>query len=363
MKRVMVWSVAIVALLTAGLVAFRYYKQRQVAKQIAITSPNGIAALEKVRLAGVDQWIQIRGHDRAKPLLLFLHSGPGFPEMPFSQVNAGLEKEFVVVHWDQRGSGKSFSSHVPKSSMNVEQFVSDTHELIELLIQRFGRKKVLLVAHSWGTLVGALTASRYPELLHGYVGIGQVVNPPESERWAYRFALNVARKIGNKKAAGELIKIGLPPYNRVADYNKMRKWVERFSNLKRYQPSPARFVWLAFCSPAYSWRDLIKIPLGANFSFSQLWREAFYKTDLVREVPHIEVPTYFFEGRHDYTVTVTAALAQDYFNVLDAPRGKQLTWFENSAHWPQLKEPEKFRATLVEIGRKLPLDLGPDSKP
>src|SRR6266446_2159011 len=128
MKRVMLWSIAILALLTLALVAFRAYEQRQVAKRIAIRSPEGIESLEKVRLGGIDQWIQIRGHNRSHPVMLFLHSGPGFPEMPFSHVNAALEENFVVVHWDQRGAGKSYSSDIPVSSMNIEQFISDTRE-------------------------------------------------------------------------------------------------------------------------------------------------------------------------------------------------------------------------------------------
>ena len=347
------WSIAIVVLLALALAVFRVFEQHQVAKRMAITSANGIAALERVQLGGTDQWIQIRGWDQHKPVLLFLHSGPGFPEMPFSYVNAELEKEFVVVQWDQRGAGKSYSTALDQRSMNVEQFVSDTRELCELLGHRFGGK-IFLVAHSWGTLIGTLTASRYPELFRAYVAIGQVVDPPESERLAYQFAVEKAGEVQNDKAVIDLKKLGEPPYKRVADYEKMKTWVARFSDQPRYQPSPARFAWLAFCSPAYSWHDLVNIPLGMRFSFSELWREAFYQTNLAKQAPRIEVPFYLLEGRHDYTVTVTAAMAERYFDRIDAPQGKQVVWFENSAHWPQLTEPDKFNAALGEIARKTP---------
>src|SRR6267154_827683 len=125
-----------------GVVVWRFFLQHTTASRLKIASPPGIASLEKVRLGGIDQWIQIRGEDRAKPLLLFLHSGPGFPEMPFSHVNAALERNFVIVQWDQRGAGKSYSLSVPENSMTIEQFISDTHQLVELLLARFGRTKL-----------------------------------------------------------------------------------------------------------------------------------------------------------------------------------------------------------------------------
>ena len=331
-----------------GVAVLRFYLQRTTADRIKIISPAGIASLERVRLGGVEQWIQIRGEDRAKPVLLFLHSGPGFPEMPFSYVNAALEKEFVVVQWDQRGAGKSYSSSISESSMTIEQFIADTHELVQLLLQRFGRAKLILVAHSWGSIVGTLTVAKYPELFDAYVGISQAVNPPESERMMYRFALETAAKRGNEKAAVELKRIGLPPYQSFADYRTMKGWVHYFRDAGYSEISPWKFAWLALASPAYSWADLLRLVLGMRFSFSHLWQEVFYRTDLLKQVPKVDVPVYFFLGRHDRTVTASAAMAERYFKELEAPKGKHLIWFERSGHWPQLEEPEKFCAVLTE---------------
>jgi proline iminopeptidase len=331
----------------AGLVLARIYLQHKTAARIKITSPAGIASLENVRLGGVDQWVQIRGDDRTKPILLFLHSGPGFPEMPFSHVNAPLEKEFVVVQWDQRGAGKSYSSSIPENSMTIEQFISDTHELAQLLLKRFGRSKLYLVAHSWGSMVGALTVAKYPELFDAYVGISQAANAPESERIMYRFALETATRQGNEKATTELKRIGLPPYKSFADYRTMKGWVHHFRDAGYSEISPWKFARLALASPAYSWGDLLRLVLGMRFSFSHLWQEAFYRTDLFKQAPKLDVPVYFFLGRHDRTVTASAALAERYFKDLEAPKGKHLIWFERSGHWPPLEEPEKFRAALI----------------
>ncbi|MFN2507901.1 MAG: alpha/beta fold hydrolase [Chthoniobacterales bacterium] len=345
LKAIAIGAGVLVLIAIATLVVFRIIAQRGVAGRIRISSPGGIASLEKVRLGGVDQWIQIRGHDRTKPILLFLHGGPGFPQMPFSHLNAELEQHFVVVQWDQRGAGKSYSWSIPDESMRVDQFVADTRELTVLLLQRFKAEKCYLVAHSWGSLVGALTVARYPELFHAYVGIGQVAGLPETQQVRYQFALDSARKDNNTAAVAELTRIGRPPHSDFDHCKIMEKWVNHYAAEEHRSYPPSRFARLAFGSPAYSWVDLAKIPLGFRYSFSHLWREIFYETNVFEKVPRIEVPVYFFIGRYDWVVS--ADVAERYFNALDAPRRKQLIWFERSAHWPHFAEPEKYREMLV----------------
>jgi len=340
-------ALTLVLLLLAAVVTIgvlRGYWQRRSADRIRITSPNGIASLEKISLGGVNQWIQIRGDDTAKPILLFLHGGPGFPQMPFAHLNAELEQHFVVVQWDQRGAGKSYSRSVPDESMRMAQFVSDAHELVQLLLARFGARKCYLVAHSWGSLFGAQLVARYPDLFFSYVGIGQTVDLPQSEQVLYQFALDSAQSERNEKAIADLERIGRPPHSD-ADHKFMEKWVTYYSEREHPSLSRSWMTRLAFESPAYSWLDLFKIPIGVRYSYQRLWREIFYETSLFKQAPRIDVPVYFFLGRHDKVVT--SEVAQRYFDALDAPRGKQIVWFEQSGHWPHFEEPEKYRATLI----------------
>ena len=332
----------------ASLVIVRAVWQRQTAHRIKIDSATGISSLEKVRIGGIDQWISIRGWNREHPLLLLLHGGPGFPGMPFAHVTAELEKHLVVVRWDQRGAGKSYSSSIPEHSMNIDQFVADTAELTDLLRQRFNKPRILLGAHSWGTMIGALTVAKSPERFSAYLSVCQAANAAESERLMYRGALEKATATGNDRAVSELTALGMPPYDEFRDYDRMTDWISRFSNAEHPPVSRGHFVRLALESPLYSWGDLVRIPLGAKFSFSQLWREAFYETDLFTQVPRIDVPVFFFLGRHDHTATASAALAERYFAALEAPRGKQLIWFENSGHWPHLEEPARFEQAVIE---------------
>ena len=148
----------------------------------AYTAPikgvNSISLLEKVSIGGTNQWITVRGEDRRNPILLYLHGGPGHAEMGSNPRFKELEKRYVVVNWDQRGSGKSFSPNLSKETLNVDQFLSDTHEMVEMLKKRFGREKIYLVGHSWGSLLGMIEISKHPESLYAYVGVGQFADLP-----------------------------------------------------------------------------------------------------------------------------------------------------------------------------------------
>ena len=138
--------------------------------------PEGIALLESVTLGGHRQWVLVRGADKTNPILLFLHGGPGSPYMGLAHAFQGdLEKHFVVVQWDQRGSGKSFPD-TPPGSMTVDQFRADTHELVLWLRQRFHRDKIYLLGHSWGAFLGISEAKSHPENLYAYIGAGQMID-------------------------------------------------------------------------------------------------------------------------------------------------------------------------------------------
>jgi pimeloyl-ACP methyl ester carboxylesterase len=311
----------------------------------AIATPHGIASLEKVKLGGVEQWILVRGNDVKAPVLLFVHGGPGSPEMPLArQFGPGLEKSFVVVHWDQRGAGKSFHSGIPPESMNVAQFIADAHELALLLRARFAADKIYLVGHSWGSLLGILTVHQYPELFYAYVGIGQVVELSRNEAISYQFVLNQAETRNKPLAAANLKRIGPPPYSGMAELMVQRRYLSKFGGAVYKKPEGGGMVSRALKSTEYTPLDYLRYAGGTYFSIKQMWDEVL-TYNLFEQVPSLDVPVYFFEGRHDYNTPWE--LVQEYYDKLDAPRGKTLIWFEDSAHSPNLEEPERFADMLT----------------
>jgi pimeloyl-ACP methyl ester carboxylesterase len=316
--------------------------------------PNGeilrrsIAEVAYLQLGGLDQWVMIRGEDVANPLLVLLHGGPGFPEMRLLRFfNAPLEKDFTVVYWEQRGTGKSFHPRIPKSSMTVEQFIIDLDDLVDAMRERFGKDKVAIYGHSWGSALGVLYAVRFPHKVAAFVGAGQVGDWSASEVRSYEFLLTEAERRGNHKALRELRAIGPPPHT--GQRQMMQgKWQTLFLGMVRGM-SMWRLSRIILGKPESSVLDLPNILRGTKFSTYAMWEEVS-ALNLTKVAPVIAVPVFFFIGRHDHVIAPETSVA--YFDVLAAP-SKRLVWFEESAHEPPFEEPEKFNAAMVELVRPL----------
>jgi pimeloyl-ACP methyl ester carboxylesterase len=346
-------SVPLRSVLSLSLAPFVYFRNHQsevLKRALQINTDTGIQSMEAVQLGGVDQWILIRGQHVNNPLLLVLHGGPGLPLMPFHTINASLEEHFTVIHWDQRGSGKSYSPSIDPASMTLDQLLSDTEELVQYLLKRFHREKLYLMGYSCGSVLGLTTVSRHPELFEAYIGVGQIVNMPESEAISYNFVMEHALKSQNIIAIKELELIGAPPYKNHRSMLEERMWVNTFGGFFYNGAKNLTFYKTGFMSPDYSLTDIRKLFKGMDFTAKHLW-QAFYQTNFFETIHQIDVPVHFIAGRHDYVVPQT--VLEHYFNQLSAPQGKSLTWFEESAHWPFLEEPEAFHETLVNFHREL----------
>jgi pimeloyl-ACP methyl ester carboxylesterase len=332
-------------LFVAGLLAYRAQQRAALRAATAITTPNGIETLEAITLNGVAQWILVRGEDRAKPVLLWLHGGPGQPTMTLAhRYDRELVKQFVVVHWDQRGAGKSYHPALSPAQLTPPQLVADTHALVLKLRARFNVPKIYLLGHSWGSQLGALTVARYPELFFAYIGVGQAVSVPAGYQLVYPALVARARAAGNQAALRELVALGPPPYTNTTQLGVLGKWMAAFGGLAQ-QPQRSLLI-EALLSPAYSLHDVYRYIRGASFS-ARAMLDDLDQIDLRTKVPRLDVPVYIVQGRHD--LAAPAALAERYFDALVAPQGKQLIWFEHAAHAPPWEQPTAFQQVLQRV--------------
>jgi pimeloyl-ACP methyl ester carboxylesterase len=308
--------------------------------------PGSIAEITYLRLGGLEQWVMIRGERITNPALIVLHGGPGMSETSFfRRCNAALEKSFTVVYWDQRGTGKSFDRNIATSSMTVDQFIADLDELVDVVRKRIGQGQVVILGHSWGSVLGALYAARFPEKVALYIGCAQIGDAAAGEAGSYAYALAAAQRLDNRKALKELRAMGPPPHS-ASDLFKERTWVSRFDG----QFSP-RAVWkmarLVLGTPESSIVDLPNLMRGFRFSIDAMWAEVS-RLNLLTLVPALQMPVFFFLGRRDHWVPPETSVA--YIDALRAP-SKTLVWFEESGHEMFVDEPAKFNATVTEMVR------------
>lgn len=318
----------------------------------AVSGENAVASLETVNIGGVDQTMLIRGDDTNNPILLYLHSGPGTTEMvSFRSYHRELEKHFTVVIWEQRGTGKSYHHSMPDGSMTIDTMVSDAGEVIQYLLNKFGQQKLFVIGHSWGSLLGILTAQKYPELIYAYVGSGQEVNLSEGERISYRFALDQATKHNNAQAIKELEEINRDDdyltikdnYSWYDDLIMQRKWLVKFGG-ETYSKSNSFLVVPSLLPSEYTLGDFIRFGQGAQFSLKALWPQIM-QVNFMKSASSLSIPVYFLQGRHDYNTP--SSLVEGYYEALDAPY-KELIWFENSAHHPMYEEALKYDQILID---------------
>ena len=301
-----------------------------------------------VTVNGLRQGMFVQSTDASRPVLLFLHGG--MPELFLTQrYPTGLERDFTVVWWEQRGAGLSYRPDIPSETMTLEQFIADAVSVTDYLRARYDTQKVYLMAHSGGTLIGLHAAHRRPELYHAYIGVAQTVHQVESERLAYEYLLARFREIGDARMVRRLeadpvtTSGGVPAaYLAVRDRAMHRLGVGTTHDMR----SVLTGIFLpSLTSSHYTPGEKLRLWRGKLASgVSALWDEML-AADLASEVTELSLPVYFFHGVHDYTVNYR--LAKAYLQKLKAPV-KGFYSFARSAHSPVMEEPERARSIMRE---------------
>lgn len=354
MKGLFVLSFAVILIAAGSLFGIRRYQQHVNAETFAIRSANGINESGYVRIGGIEQWVQIRGQDRNNPVLLCLHGGPGGTWIPVTRLFLGWEKDFTVVFWDQRGAGKTLKSTGPgiAATMSVDRMAADGLELAEHLRTRLGKKKLILLGHSFGSLLGVKMVKARPDLFHAFVGTGQVADLPRSVEMEYARLQEEARKAGDAQSGRALQALGPPPFK------NLRQVAAYFELVGKYQPPADNAAMDAMKRsllspvPGYSLKDEINRFKG--FSAVPPWSlyEELLRAKLDALGSRFELPVFVFQGTRD-TVT-PLALAEAYFKTIEAPH-KEWVPLPEGGHFAVWSQPDAFLRELV--GRVRPLAL------
>lgn len=306
-----------------------------------------LAKLECLELNGRKQWISIRARDKNNPVLLFLAGGPGGSQMAAVRHDlTALEEHFVVVGWDQPGAAKSYSA-TKLGNLTVETYIQDGLALTAWLRETFVQEKILLVGESWGSALGVFLVDRAPEAYHALVGTGQMVDFDETERLDYRKAMELAEAARDAKTIQTLRKNGEPPYYGDDMTMKSAVYLNYLGAAMASNPNihnPGYNTFRDLFSEEYGLLDKINYVRGILNTCNRVYPQ-LYGVDLRLDHPRLQVPIYFFNGRHDLNAPVE--LMASYAEMLEAPF-KEIVWFEHSGHNPWINESERFVRELLQ---------------
>lgn len=341
--------------------AWRYYEYNSV-------GDDGIVQTNAVTIRGTKQYLFIRGYQREKPLLLFLPGGPGESFVPLaSEFSDQLEQDFIVVHIETGGVGKSDKY---KEGPTLEQMVQDTTEVVNYLLLEFDRQALYLVGHSFGSILALKIASATPEKVLGVATVGQAVDWRAGNLITHEHLMSLARREGNDQAIAALSGIapslatttdGQPMIDFSA-VKKQREWLEHFNIGNILQKHTAKVRWFTYltspnhtitesCGLAYigpckwisnprwwsQWKNVIPGVLGFN---------------AMRDIPELEVPYVAIVGADDWITP--KALTRKYYETVTAPQ-KRYIEIPGAQHYTFLDKPYEFQQavhTLVLLNSK-----------
>lgn len=316
-----------------------------------IDTANGIDEGIYVSLGGQEQYLLIRGEDVENPVMIWLHGGPSSPDAFANYTfQKHLVDEYTVVNWDQRGCGRTYYRNKDTDPNNAtasfEQAQADLDELVDYLTDRFNTDKVIIVGHSYGTMLGSKYTLEHPDKVAAYIGVGQFVDM-ESEGYSYEDALKKAKANGADTTVMEEAYMEFSENPNLVYMRKLRVHVSKYHPV----PREANTIWSGIASPYMGLNDLrwfIK-QLGSFEDFINLNQHLFdyiMVADVREYGLEYQVPVGFISGSEDWITPVK--YSEDYYDAVSAPM-KDIALIDGCGHSPHYDSPEEFCDELKEM--------------
>jgi proline iminopeptidase len=308
--------------------------------------PGSVAELRTVKVNGNSLAVMIRGSSMNNPVLLFLAGGPGGSELGAMRNHLkALEQRFTVVTWDQRGTGKSYSSLDASPPMTLDSVVSDTIVVTNYLRSRFGQDKIYLAGQSWGSTLGVLAVNQHPELYRAFIGTGQMVSQLETDRIFYNDTLAWAQSRNDKGLVNRLTKIGPPPYKRMLNYETALSYEHEIYPYDHSANSEGEGGFSEnFLVEEYTLVEQVHL-LGAFMDTFSILYPQLQGIDFRQQITRLEVPVFFVQGAHE--ARGRAVPFDDWYTRLDAPT-KDVKTLSTSGHRPLFEQPAEFTSYMVD---------------
>ena len=325
--------VVLAVLLVAGL---RFL----IGRQLRIDGPAAIHESGYVSIGGQPQWVDVRGWDAANPVLLWVHGGPGAPVLSASYSSfLPWERQFTVAHWHQRGAGLTYAASSGSQRLTIDAMVNDGLGVVDHLRSRLHKDRIIIVGHSWGSVLAARMAQRRPDLFAAYVATAQFTSLEDDGRDLFTAAVEKATRESNTHAINALRAVANLPATDVHRMDVVRQW----GRTEDVSDNPLLVFLGLLLSPGYPPHRVFTFSRGFTKSRADLFDEEL-RVNMARDVPELRVPAFLFQGRSDWQVSTPSTLR--YFDQLKAPV-KEVVLFDGG-HMVAMLQSDAFLKALVE---------------
>lgn len=306
---------------------------------------------EYVRINGIDQFLFHLGTSFDNPVMLFLHGGPGSAESLFTGVfQDRWEEIYTVVHWDQRGAGKTLTRN-PDKLPTLELMLQDLFEVIQYLKKKYNKKKIVIFGHSWGSVLGTIFIKKHPEEVEYYISAGQVISMVENEQVGYDKVKEFIEQAGDKKSLKKLESIGEYPGSKIVfdkEFFRKCKVVRKLQGKYKLALEIGIDIWIAaFKSPIFKFSDIIAFM--KIFKANSKVHSFLGGFNLRTESKEYKVPVYYILGERDWQAPYI--IAEDYFEDIKAPN-KEIFIIPNAGHFLMMDQPDLVFDALSAINKK-----------
>ncbi|MCR5468282.1 MAG: alpha/beta hydrolase [Lachnospiraceae bacterium] len=312
---------------------------------------NGAEEQTFITLGGQEQYVLMTGRNVENPVIIYLHGGPASPDTMVMYAFADLlMDDYTFIGWDQRGAGRTYyhnmSADPENETASFEQSLSDLDELVDYARERFGQDKVIIMGHSYGTVLGSTYVLEHPEKVSEYIGVGQVVSASNGDLISYEDALQKAKAAGDDTSEMETA------YETFMADSTLKNMISLRDTVSKYHPGKeANVVWLGMSSPYFGiddmkWFIFQVSELDAYLELNSQLFDYIMTFEALDGDKDFEVPVHFISGAEDWVCPVE--LVKEYEAEISAPQ-KDITLIDACGHSPQEASPKEFAEAVNSI--------------
>ncbi|WP_044914908.1 alpha/beta fold hydrolase [Butyrivibrio sp. WCE2006] len=343
--------IALMILILAGILIILFFRTANYMHH-KMMYKGGVNETTYLDINGQQQYVSMMGENTSNPVIIYLHGGPSSPDTFISYCFSDyLTDEYTVIAWDQRGCGRTYFKNEKTDPDNqtatFEQALEDLDVLVSYACDRFEQDKVIIMGHSYGTVLGSVYAKSHAEKVQAYIGVGQLVSLADADMYSYNDAMEKAKAAGDdtstmEKAYEEYCQNpGIPNLlslrNQTSIYHPVEKHADQFG--------------LALFSPYAGIDDLrwFLFQMGDINKYVDKNKQLFdfvLSFDACKESMDFSMPVCLISGSEDWVCPVQKA--EQYLKAISAPM-KKMYKLEGFGHDTHCADPEEFAKDVKEF--------------